>query len=125
MLTIDQYARKHFVHPKTVYYWIKKGKIPCEKVKLENPRRVSWMIPKDAQPPRVNRKMQQGGRSASRNRRISKSAVQLQFQTERELDLYICKCSGAKTYGQMSRETGIPTTKLRAMYDRLHALYGI
>lgn len=45
--------------------------------------------------------------------------------TRSEIEGHLLRFAGTHTYRQLQQETGLPTDEIRAIYDRLHAQYGI
>lgn len=128
MLTTRQYADLNGYNHNTVYKWCQKGLI-SNTVKVPNTKTGSgfmYLIPENAAPPPHT-----NGRPRSRfgeyelTPKQSLSPSPVAQLTKREINLFIRRHCKSMTYGDMSRALGIPTLKLREMYDYLHNQYGI
>lgn len=133
MLTIREYADLHGYKYDTVYSWVKKGLMQGAITHQSNVNAAGfvYMLPADAPPPPIRR-------SSGRKRTQHGVAVKLPpapkeqpkqptvpKRSQREINLFIRKHCKSMTYGQMSKALGIPTLKLREMYDYLHEMDGI
>lgn len=128
MLTVRQYADLHGYKYETVYSWCKKGVMQGA---IKQPSKMNgagfvYMIPAESPPPPLRL-------GAGRPRTQNGVAVKMpppskenpQKRSKREINLFIRKHCKTMTYGQMSKTLGIPTLKLRQMYDHLHERDGI
>lgn len=130
MLTTRQYADLHGYNYYSVLSWCKRGvmdgavKAPLDK----EGKCFVYMIPKDTPAPplrRTGRKRMKFGKAEKYAVPRKRTASVVPKRTEREISLFIQKHCGTMTYRAMSRALGIPTLEIRAIYDRLHARYGI
>lgn len=132
MLTAREYADLHGYKYATVYSWCRKGvmqgaiKHPCKM----NASGFVYMIPAESPPPPqrvIGRKRTQNGiivKPPPPKEQPPKAAAP-QKRSKREINIFIRKHCKTMTYGQMSKALGIPTLKLREMYDYLHEMDGI
>lgn len=110
-ISITEFGKRHGVKSVTVIDWYRSGrlhgviKVPCPRV-----HGFVYAVPQDAVPvPKEPLAVESSGKD---------------YRPE-EMAEYIRKHSDTRTYGQISRELGIPTSECRRIYDHLHEAYGV
>lgn len=134
LISVASYAEKHGYKPDAVRDWAKRGLLEGSVKQPIPPKCTSYMymIPEDANPPSVRasgRPRMKFGLPEKKNvpdgqPEESRKTV-IKGRTSREISLFIRKHCGNMTYREMSRALDISTLEVRAIYDRLHARYGI
>lgn len=134
MLTAREYADLHGYKYATVYSWCKKGVMQGT---IKQPSKMNgsgfvYMIPAESPPPPLRsgagRPRTQNGVSVKMPpppKEQPTKAADPPKRSKREINIFIRKHCKTMTYGQMSKALGIPTLKLRQMYDHLHERDGI
>lgn len=120
-MTAEEAGKKFDVHPRTVLGWALRGLIPgASKIRTAD-NQSRWEIPEDAKRPDLHA----GGRRMK--------GVSTRFPPPRSPDsltweekvAYIHAYAHLKTYAQLRVYTGLTTSQIREIYERLHNQYGI
>lgn len=119
MLTVAEYAGKVGFNVKTVQEWCRKGLLPGA-CKTKVKRNRVYMIPEDAPIPK-----RKPNHPPAKCKRPEPAKPIRKTYTQQEMCGFIAQNCGKMTYGQISRELGIPTLEVRRIYDHLHEAYGI
>lgn len=130
MVTVSEWARRHHYSQKTAWSWAEKGQIVgAIRVQDDNAKRgFRTLVPEDASVIRNKPGRPPAGSEPQRLpyvppwKMLPPAPVR---RTKREISRFIMQHSGSMTYGQLSRELGLPTFEVRRIYDRLHDAYGI
>lgn len=129
MLRISEYALLNGYSPQTVRKWAQKGL-------LEGTQRVpavsgyEYRIPMDAMPPaptgrpRIKNGVPESAWNPAPVQEKS-SPPEPPKRTRREINRYIRQHAGDQTYARISRELGLTTLEVRAIYEKLHRKYHV
>ena len=110
-ISTTEFGKRHGVCVETVNRWIHTSRLRgVIKVPHQNYYGFIYAVPEDAVPvPKDLLAFAPSGKD---------------YRPE-EMVEYIRKHSGTRTYGQISRELGIPMSECRRIYDHLHEAYGV